>query len=218
LTRFGASVINDDKHAYIVGGIINRRLLEEDEEVGIVKLDTLDMQTCAVNASNHSRPLLVGTTAAALSSNLIITGGSAVCFSFGTFWNKGCYTLSIRDPSGPPGLAHFIVDSGNQPSWKYQYTRNDTTLPCRNVNGIKAVDTSAPESVVVAVSRTRLQSAAEFTQLLENGVPCIVEKLYLGPCTSKWTAEYLKDKVGDKQVSSRSIHYCVVLTNSDRDP
>jgi tRNA wybutosine-synthesizing protein 4 len=55
----------------------------------------LDFQDCTISSvlprqpPEIPRPLMIGVTVANTGRSFVVTGGSAVCFSFGTFWNKG---------------------------------------------------------------------------------------------------------------------------------
>jgi tRNA wybutosine-synthesizing protein 4 len=55
----------------------------------------LDFQDCIVSSvlprylPEIPRPLMIGVTVANTGRSFVVMGGSAVCFSFGTFWNKG---------------------------------------------------------------------------------------------------------------------------------
>jgi tRNA wybutosine-synthesizing protein 4 len=202
VARFGASIAYDTTHTYIVGGIVNDRLVEEGQEIIVVSRDTLQTHACAVKAASISRPLLVGITSVVVSDKLVIMGGSAVCFSFGTFWNKGCYTLltkNLKYSLDKDGSA--ISGRDDQGVWKYQHTMNGSSpVPHQREHNI--VSTAPTKAMVmVQTSRIRLQSGTEFAQLLNNALPTIIEGADLGACTSTWTKDYLKDRIGERAVS-----------------
>lgn len=128
------------------------------------------------------RPLLVGISAISSNDQLVIMGGSAVCFSFGTFWNKGCYTLQSKGQNQPVSQ-----------SWNYLHTV-ELAKPAGAPNGLSFVGHDS--QAVVSVRRTEIGSAAEFLQILDVGKPVILKGLDLGSCTTEWTSKYLKEHVG----------------------
>jgi tRNA wybutosine-synthesizing protein 4 len=188
----------------VVGGVFNDRLLEEEEELCIVRRDTLQTRASAIRAADLARPLLVGTTAIVISNNLIVTGGSAVCFSFGTFWNKGCYTFPTLNLKQHLTKGHANDEASHPRTWEYRFTHIDTPAltprPCDSI--ISATSTTG--NSVLKVNRIRLQSAADFQQLMKISEPVIIEGSNLGSCTSHWTEQYLKESIGDREVSLES--------------
>jgi tRNA wybutosine-synthesizing protein 4 len=53
----------------------------------------------------------------------------------------------------------------------------------------------------VNVPRIRVTDPIDFQQVMQTSRPVILEDLDVGPCTSKWTMEYLKDRIGaDREV------------------
>jgi tRNA wybutosine-synthesizing protein 4 len=75
---------------------VKNKLLSKSSEVCV-----FPVKTCAEEIGSNSlvalqsspRPLLIGSSIQYIGGKLLIMGGSAVCFSFGTYWNKGCFTL-----------------------------------------------------------------------------------------------------------------------------
>jgi tRNA wybutosine-synthesizing protein 4 len=88
LARFGASVVNHKDGTYILGGIVKDELLGVPDE--ICAIDAQGSLHTVSRTSPHNdpapQPLLVGATVMSTNGNLLITGGGATCFSFGTFW------------------------------------------------------------------------------------------------------------------------------------
>jgi tRNA wybutosine-synthesizing protein 4 len=161
----------------------------------------LDLQNSSISSvfprqlPNTPRPLLIGVSVADTGPSLVIIGGSAVCFSFGTFWNKGCYTMSMleskcgrRDDAGvlkaPVVPWHFLCSVAATP---------------RTVSSRESPLTSIPGRQPVVVSRVQLASAEHFDRLLQAAQPVILEQSDIGFCSSKWTTEYLKEKVGSER-------------------
>ena len=88
LTRFGANVVNHNNRTYILGGVIKDKLLGVSDE--ICAIDAQGSLHTIQRTSPHNDPapklLLVGATVVSTNDNLLIAGGGATCFSFGTFW------------------------------------------------------------------------------------------------------------------------------------
>lgn len=112
ITRFGATVNHTQWGLVIVGGIIPRQIIPSDKE--ILLLDTNRLQNSLNSVKPWSadlisaiglspefsgpRPLLTGhASCVAYPSQVLILGGGAVCFGFGTFWTEGTWLLKRTD-------------------------------------------------------------------------------------------------------------------------
>ena len=130
------------------------------------------------------RPLLIGVSVANTGSSFVITGGSAVCFSFGTFWNKGCFALRLvekNETCNVPVLYKSI--------WDYSGTV-DVILPHD-----KTSPTRSTEQSLVSVPRARIARADDFSQILKANKPVILEGLDIGPCTKMVRISFFKGLV-----------------------
>jgi len=137
------------------------------------------------------RPLLIGTTTVSIADCLVITGGAAVCFSFGTFWNKGCFTLL-------PGKSSTPDDLEMKPSWSFLQTI--APKPTKVITLGSSFDEASNE-ILVSVPRTHLELSSDFIKYVDESKPMIFESMKLGSCTSKWTTAYLKETIGvDREV------------------
>ena len=126
LSRFGAASTHHKSSNYVAGGIIQNRLLESHEE--ILRISYQDGKYSIVPVilqhaeKQTAHPLLIGTTLVSTPDSLVIMGGSAVCYSFGTFWNKGCYTISVAEQLEPqPDISNQQTRYGND-TWRYMHT------------------------------------------------------------------------------------------------
>lgn len=89
LSRFGASVVNHNGEMFIVGGVMKDCLLLSYEEICSFSLDTLTTLAITPKLDPFApRPLLIGHTTVSVDSTIVVMGGSAVCFSFGSFVSK----------------------------------------------------------------------------------------------------------------------------------
>jgi tRNA wybutosine-synthesizing protein 4 len=197
MARFGASVVNHQSQTWVVGGIIKNEILDESREFH--SIDT-ELRVSRVELSKpHGfapRPLLIGSSIFSVGKSLVVMGGSAVCFSFGTSWNKGCYTLQVVDRSGcSEGRSPVEVTKS---CWGFMYT----------AARLKELHAEVPPSTganpVFAVPRVKVGSADDFAQIAQLAKPVIVEGLNLGPCTKLWTSDYLKETIGTyREVSQK---------------
>lgn len=204
LARFGASVATSGDRTYVVGGITGDGLIDYSNEVCSVHHDNFEILPIALDFTDNVRPLLVGTTAIANPTELVIMGGSAVCFSFGTFWNKGSYTLSTQLPgSSDDEKAHSkqIIET-----WSYFSTTVAAQYGTTNKHSNQAYVSRNIEPITNQVRRQKVESGDEFRKLVQAGVPVILSELDIGPCTTAWTAEYLKDQVGQREVRRLNIN------------
>ncbi|KUJ23104.1 LCM-domain-containing protein [Mollisia scopiformis] len=194
VARFGASVVSHQGHTYVLGGIIKDEILSSFKEVCTFRLHDCAGSFSEVLLSSLSgspRPLMVGITAVSIEETLLLIGGSAVCFSFGTFWNQGCFNLRSQseiDKSYPVAMP-----------WKYVRTMEANALG-ENLR-VPTSEAAHSQSSLKSLPRIRVSSPGDFEKLVYSSLPMILEGLDIGSCTTKWTAEYLKDKIGvDREI------------------
>lgn len=209
LARFGASVICHQDQTYVVGGIVKDEMLMSGNEICAFQHHENEV-TCSPLLLNRScelpRPLLVGTTVVSTGHSLLIMGGSAVCFSFGTFWNRGCFELCPR--------SQMDKSSSTIKSWKCVRTVEAEVL--HQSLTVPAPEISAEPTTPKLLPRTRVSSPEEFEKIVQTRSPVILEGLDIGPCTVKWTADYLKNQIGLDREVSYSIHYSLKANSVGR--
>jgi tRNA wybutosine-synthesizing protein 4 len=206
--RFGATVNQTAWGLVIVGGIIPREIVTSDKE--IMLLDLTELLKCIASgwSSNHNvisalglgtnfegpRPLLTGHVSCTVDPReLLILGGGAVCFSFGTYWTEGIWLLQD---------VHSTVDN--------EWTLVPESVQSNKVQPDKTTPKPSAESqnvtygaagVITPIPRVRVQSSTHFQEILAEGRPVIIEGLDIGSCTERWTKEYLIAAVGsDRKV------------------
>lgn len=129
---------------------------------------------------------------------LMLFGGGATCFSMGTFWETGVFSVDYP---------HEIKEN------ETKRTRHKTNcLPtfmesCKVIamssNTVNDAASQAQEQrpAIVPIPRIQTTSSAKFEQVLKDGRPVVIEGLNLGECTEKWTPNHMIDAVGaDKEV------------------
>ncbi|KAK1146060.1 tRNA methyltransferase ppm2 [Aspergillus melleus] len=203
--RFGATVNTTLWGLIIVGGIIPEQTVPLDMEIVLLDLEQvanfLDgrpswspsvLSAIGLGAEFEGpRPLLTGHVSyAAEPSEVVILGGGAVCFSFGTFWTEGTWSLRAIDSAGKNEwtMVPEVIQS------------NQIAPPISQPSGSPNGDYKSEENMTV-IPRVRVQNATQFQQILADSKPVIIEGCDIGPCTDLWTQEYLANAVGkDREV------------------
>ncbi|KAI9873545.1 MAG: tRNA methyltransferase ppm2 [Pleopsidium flavum] len=198
--RFGASLEWSSLGLLYIGGVSDRGLIPWEYDIVAVGSGTCKVfapepglyeasQFQRVDlACEGPRPLLVGhMVAIANGGELLVLGGGAVCFSFGTFWNLGTWTLQdSRDLLGTSwhlcNTVEVVPPLGPVVSATLQPAGNGHSHP------------SIP--VLTPVGRARLTSPRAFEAIVTEAYPITMEGLDIGSCTKAWTIEYLKETVG----------------------
>lgn len=201
LTRFGATVNAIPQGLVIAGGIISRHVVPADKE--ILLLDIKDLlqppqtrrSTALIStiglgdAFAGPRPLLTGHIACTIDNGQVLfLGGGAVCFPSGTFWSEGTWLLRPRY-------------SQTKNRWAITTPKEAPPKPTARFTGNKTRGTAREMSEPAPIPRVRIESAAQFQQILTSGTPVVIEGSDIGPCTQRWTKEYLTSAVGqDRKV------------------
>ena len=119
----------------------------------------------------------------------MLLGGGAVCFSFGTFWTEGTWLLKNIDTA-------LENEWGRISEIAQPLKAEEPSVEPSNVDQQSTKD-------VTSIPRVKVETAAQFQQILVEGKPVIIEGSDLGPCTERWTKEYLADAVGrDRKVEA----------------
>ena len=160
----------------MVGGIVKDEILPKSNEVCSFPASGLESGDFVWHPFKihrpAPRPLLIGSSIMSTGDSIIVMGGSAVCFSFGTFWNQGCFAFRLVEENGTRCVPVLY-----KPTWGYSGTMNvilpqDKTSPTRST-----------EQSQVSVPRARIARADDFGQILKANRPVILEGLDIGPCT-----------------------------------
>lgn len=119
--------------------------------------------------------------------HLVILGGGATCFSMGTYWNKGPYTLIL-----PCSRQNNVL--------QIQYQQTVEILPDNTSNGTSGTETKGlPAPTITAIPKIALSSAAEFEAILRKAQPVVLKSLDLGPCVKRWNLDYLAEKAAPER-------------------
>ncbi|GJN78048.1 tRNA methyltransferase ppm2 [Purpureocillium lilacinum] len=143
-------------------------------------------------------PFMVGCGAVTSSTGVLLVGGGATCFSMGTFWEAGVYSIKIP---GAESDEHSI--NHGKPAIEYSETRRVVSTGGPS----DPAKTHGEDVTITQVPRIRLgPEDATFDEVLLDAKPVILEGLNLGACVEKWTPQYMVEKVGDD--TEVVVHQC----------
>ncbi|KAL8853249.1 MAG: hypothetical protein Q9221_001860 [Calogaya cf. arnoldii] len=202
--RFGACLTWSPVGLLIIGGISTSLIKLEEEILRLSKeacgkvngFQVLEPIAIRTDFDGH-RPLLIGHAVCASGDTLLIAGGGAVCFSFGSYWNMTTWTLNFPtscDPK-PPGrcfVAESIVPPNYDPARELHPDNAERDSPKAQPKNV--------ENIAEAVQRVRISSEADFEQLTHQGRPFVIEGLDLGECMTEWTVHDLIQKIGSDRL------------------
>lgn len=204
----------------ILGGVARDHLLDREDEVLLCSLsaDGLTITRRLLGQSSQSekpmpRPMFVGHSAVSMpDGSFAFLGGGATCFSMGTFWNKGAYTLRIPSQDGDEPLA-----VSSEPRLVHEKTVDIIPGDQAAPTAAKRQD-SGESAPITPIRRLRLETNDDFLKVVREGRPVVIEGLDLGNCVSAWTPDYLVEKVGaDRKVNTLALHLAqAVFANMDR--
>ena len=214
LCRFGACLAQSSIGLLLIGGV--SRSVLSDQFACIRFPDTLvdggevvepDLQPLAISwdKSNH-RPLLVGHSVSESCGSVIIIGGGANCFSFGTYWNQVVCTLQTG------------IDE--RPNWRLDNHRENEPgeVHPKERDGVKR-SRFTEMSMADAVSRNPVrcicvETARDFERIVNNSRPVHMEGMDLGSCLVEWSFDALKVKMGKDRLVRLFVHHtCLSLTS-----
>jgi tRNA wybutosine-synthesizing protein 4 len=194
--RFGATASIIGGSVLVIGGIASPGVIPRKYETLSITGDFLNskgsvhdtgLSVTAVEPDrqhNWPRPFLVGhSSVTTIRGNVLVVGGGAVCFSFGTSWNSGSWL--IHDGTTRPATAWALLDLDAPPS---PLTPLEISSPISERNGS-----------LKPISRSTLATADEVRNIMHQPVPKVFESINIGPCLDLWTLDYLKEKIGTER-------------------
>lgn len=205
-SRIGASLVPWENSLLLIGGVSKKELHSRSED--FLLLSQNDTEIVISHPGMHfdsSWPLLVGMGVVSVSQHeILVAGGGAVCFSMGSFWNKGYFSLTPTQ-LGAQGARLWRM-TPRQVHGAAQ--AKPTSKPPQKKSSSKA--SRHVNHRTISIPRVQLQSAEDFSNLVATSKPAIIEGLNLGPCTELWSLPYLKEKIGSER--ELVVHEC----SSDR--
>ncbi|KAL9000082.1 MAG: hypothetical protein Q9169_001157 [Polycauliona sp. 2 TL-2023] len=199
--RFGACLTWSPLGLLIIGGISTSLIVLKEEILRLSHEPLSNVNGSSVLAPtaisidfDEQRPLLIGHSVCTSKDTLLIAGGGAVCFSFGSYWNMTTWTLNFPTVCKPEMPSRRFVAEVDVPP---QYD---------SVRELEAEDAgSAPlevQSKLMSeeVQRVRVETEADFDTLMHLGRPFVMEGLDLGSCIKNWTVPTLIRKIGTERL------------------
>ncbi|UNI16231.1 tRNA methyltransferase ppm2, variant 3 [Purpureocillium takamizusanense] len=151
-------------------------------------------------AKNESMawPFMIGCGAVTTSTRVLLVGGGATCFSMGTFWDAGVYSIDILG-----ALSGEKPRTRGNPAVQHTETRRIVST----AGATSPADAHGEELTITQVPRIRLGTGAiTFDDILSDAKPVILEGLTVGTCVEKWTPRYMVEQVGDD--TEVVVHEC----------
>ncbi|KAK4100966.1 LCM-domain-containing protein [Parathielavia hyrcaniae] len=202
LARFGATCLQHGDEFLILGGVASDHLLSHRDEVLLCSVSDNELTITrrlfgqGTERGSMNRPLFVGHSAVPMpDGSVVVVGGGATCFSMGTFWNKGVYTFR---PQARGTQAAGIAASFH----RWVHARTIDILPAIPSPAVPSEHPVAGKlASITDIPRVKLETAADFLEIVRKGRPVVLEGLDLGGCVSAWTLDYLVDRIGaDRKV------------------
>lgn len=198
--RFGATlVISSTEDLLLVGGVTGHEVLRQDKEILKLVLTNFDIMVQPVQVDWETRPMLIGCTIELVNGSIVVAHGGAVCFSFGTYWNEGCWT--VLPSQLMPGLVPWNAIAETSQVTKLANnnvaTPGTDPMPRLSQHLVQSQEAVATNGAILEYAAWTSSEGVE--TILKAGQPVILRGLNVGTCTEKWTIPYLKEKVGAKR-------------------
>ncbi|CAJ0550490.1 Ff.00g104200.m01.CDS01 [Fusarium sp. VM40] len=201
---FGAQTAEANSSTFVCGGVGQDPSLQ-GQSITCVSLRNGNLEVAALHLGENvgHLPFMVGAAAVSLSSQLVVIGGGATCFSMGTFWDTGIYKIEFGEASSKAYAESLInknpVAISYQDSPKLTHPTTNTGQPSQR-----------HKPSVRSIPRVKIQTKSDFAELVQNRKPVIIEGLDLGGCVDKWNPEYMVQSVGERK--EVVIHECQAST------
>lgn len=192
LARLGAAYSVIRNELLLIGGVAKQGCIPKDYEIlsilgsfsafGEYEKEMDLRVACVIPKKDPDvpRPFLIGhSTHRTAKETTIIIGGGATCFSFGAYWNPGCWLLYDRE-------------AGVSSNWAL-LKPTSSTLSKRPVRKEGIIHVPA------VVDGVHPSSENDFLTILRDGKPRLLTGLDFGPCVSVWTPSYLLSKTSPSQ-------------------
>jgi tRNA wybutosine-synthesizing protein 4 len=207
--RIGANLVPWNDSLMLIGGVSKKHIhsLSDDFLLLTCKDTTIEVEHPSMQLPPTEWPLLVGVGAVSTSrGEIVLTGGGAVCFSMGSYWNKDPLTITSAVAQGAKPWRVVPSQISGTASTAQASTAEMTPKGRRQ----KTEANKRPTARTTEIARVQVNSSDDFAKLVAASKPAIIEGLDIGPCTDLWTLDYLKEKLGPER--ELVIHEC----SSDR--
>ena len=210
--RMGACLTRSPIGLLLIGGV-SSSLLTQDHEIVCLSQEISDgtqtprwvwkTATCQIP---KQRPLLVGHSAHAWSDSVIILGGGAVCFSFGTYWNTELITLSTNNAQG--------ICASNKNALRVETTSQQRPVDI-STSQLTVSEKHQRHSDALSLTRLQLESSEDLIRVIKQGRPVVISAS-LGPCVRQWTLDTLALKLGGDRTVRMNVDGSLESANCHR--
>ena len=191
--RMGACLVNSPSGLLLIGGVSGPSMTRDSNIIALAKAkenkDGRSSWSYALlslpDQVSGQRPLFVGHTALLFHGSVVIIGGGAVCFSFGTYWNQCVATLTATGRE-QLYLRQLSVDPAQRSTLASMKKEGNLAEPLP-----LAGTTPTPK-----VKEAEVISAEDFKHIVDRGNPVVIRQCQLGSCTTAWTVDNVKAKIG----------------------
>lgn len=201
--RFGACLTWSSVGLLLIGGI-SQHLLPQDYDIICLTREDFrkDSALSLLEVSRISYPfegtgpLLVGHSVGSFEDSIFIAGGGAVCFSFGSYWNRDVLTLNFGSGES---LSIWSIDSDQTCISGSDEQKNSQPGEFSSISPAR----SAESEGVRGILRAKIETSSDFVHMINNSQPFIIEGLDLGSCQREWTLDVLKARIGPHRSVSK---------------
>ena len=224
LPRLGAQLTVCEGRMFLIGGVANHVLCKEVECLELVPQPRPPPTWSAVPIDfsiEGDRPLFVGHSAIAVGDAVVVVGGGAVCFSFGSVWNQTLFSMqAVQSHSIVVRRVEHLDGSLNPATspneakvdMKPPFEREDKMInqkPAFGSNNLISTSAMAgryrsgpmplADSKKSTVARQTVSTRLEFDSVIHNRRPILLSGVDCGPCQKNWTLQFLREKIGDQR-------------------
>ena len=203
--RFGACLTWSSIGLLLIGGI-SERLFPQEYDI-ICLTQGAPRKGFALNFLEASRisyafegtgPLLVGHSVGSFEDSIFIAGGGAVCFSFGSYWNRDVLTLNLGSREYP---STWSIDSDQACTSGSNKEKNSQLRESPSIPLAPLAESEGMRGIL----RVKIETSNDFMRMINDSQPFIVEGLNLGTCQREWNLDFLKARIGPHR-SVRSLY------------
>ena len=200
--RFGACLTWSSIGLLLIGGIsqhllprdydiicLTRKGSRKDSALGLLEVSRISYTL------EGTGPLLVGHSVGSFEDYIFIAGGGAVCFSFGSYWNRDVLTLHFGSGES---LHIWSIDSDQTSISDSDAQKNSQPGESLSISPARLAESEG----VGGIMRVKIETSSDFVHLINNSQPFIIEGLDLGSCQREWTLDVLKARIGPHRLVS----------------
>ncbi|KHN97835.1 Leucine carboxyl methyltransferase 2 [Metarhizium album ARSEF 1941] len=189
---FGARTVDFESQTLVCGGvgISSKAQGQSIFTVYMTENDAYAASRVGTCPEGRVLPFMIGSAMMKYKGSVVILGGGATCFSMGTFWETGVFQLIPRGKED--GVGSPEVTKRRPPTVRFLASQRVVS----STNKKLWQEPSLEKAKVATIPRVRLETTAQFEDILQAGLPVIISNADLGGCVQKWTPSYMVDRVG----------------------